>query len=65
NAYQLNDDKGEEGERGEKKAGFIKSNLLASYIHIHFGTQLSLAQNFINNCRKYKEVRMERRKQRW
>ncbi len=62
NAYQLNDGKREEGER---KAGFIKSNLLASYIHIHFGTQLSLAQNFVNNCRKYKEVRMERRKQRW
>ncbi len=56
NAYQLNN--------GEK-AGFIQSNLLASYIHIHFGTQLTLAQNFVNNCYRYKEVRMERRKQRW
>lgn len=56
NAYQLNN--------GEK-AGFIQPNLLASYIHIHFGTQLSLAQNLVNNCYQYKEVRIERRKQRW
>ncbi|MBI4777466.1 cobyrinate a,c-diamide synthase [Candidatus Desantisbacteria bacterium] len=56
NAYKINDN---------EKAGFIKPNLLASYIHIHFGTQLSLAQNFVDNCCRYKEVRMERRKQRW
>jgi cobyrinic acid a,c-diamide synthase len=56
NAYQLN---------SNEKAGFIQPNLLASYIHIHFGTQLSLAQNFVSSCFRYKEVRIERRKQRW
>ncbi len=56
NAYQLND--------GEK-VGFVQPNLLASYIHLHFGSQHSLAQGFVNSCCRYKEVRMERRKQRW
>ncbi|MFH1897439.1 MAG: cobyrinate a,c-diamide synthase [Candidatus Desantisbacteria bacterium] len=56
NAYQLKDN---------EKNGFIQPNLLASYIHLHFGSQLSLAQGFVNSCYQYKGVRMERRKQRW
>jgi len=56
NAYQLNDN---------EKVGFIQPNLLASYIHFHFGSQISLAQGFVKSCCQYKEVRMERRKQRW
>ncbi|MBI4753117.1 cobyrinate a,c-diamide synthase [Candidatus Desantisbacteria bacterium] len=56
NAYQLNDN---------EKVGFIHPNLLASYIHFHFGSQVSLAQGFVKSCCQYKGVRMERRKQRW
>jgi cobyrinic acid a,c-diamide synthase len=56
NAYQLNDN---------EKAGFIKPNLLASYLHIHFGSQRRLAENFIKSCSQYKEIRRKNRIKRW
>lgn len=34
--------------------GFLYKNLLASYVHIHFWSKLSLAKNFINRCRRAK-----------
>ena len=41
----------------EEKKGFIegfhRNNLLASYIHIHFGSDPRLAPNFVAGCREY------------
>lgn len=33
--------------------GLIKGNVLASYAHLHFASDVSLAKNFISSCRKY------------
>jgi len=30
--------------------GFLRWNVLASYAHLHFGSNLKFAKNFINNC---------------
>ncbi|MBI4743801.1 MAG: hypothetical protein HY776_03115 [Actinobacteria bacterium] len=35
--------------------GFVEDNLLASYVHLHFGSNLSLAKNFIESCEKYRK----------
>jgi cobyrinic acid a,c-diamide synthase len=35
------------------KEGFKINNLLASYIHIHFGTDPQLAPNFVESCRRF------------
>ncbi len=41
----------------EEKGGFIegfqRNNLLASYIHIHFGSNPNIAPNFVENCKKH------------
>lgn len=41
----------------EEKGGFIEgfklNNLLASYIHIHFGSDPQLAPNFVESCNRY------------
>ncbi len=34
--------------------GITKENMLAAYPHIHFYADLSLARNFLNNCRQYR-----------
>ncbi len=34
--------------------GFTEDNLLASYVHLHFGSNLNLAKNFVESCEKYK-----------
>lgn len=34
--------------------GFVEDNLLASYVHLHFGSNLNLAKNFVESCEKYK-----------
>lgn len=33
--------------------GYADKNILASYLHLHFGTNPQLAVNFVNNCRNY------------
>lgn len=33
--------------------GLTKNNVLASYIHIHFATDISIAKNFIRKCYEY------------
>jgi cobyrinic acid a,c-diamide synthase len=35
--------------------GYLYKNCLASYIHLHFGSNPQLAQTFVENCRKFKE----------
>ncbi len=34
----------------ERSEGYVKGNLLASYLHLHFGTDPRLAKNFIASC---------------
>lgn len=36
-----------------RQDGWIEYNILASYMHVHFGYDAQLAQNFIEACRKY------------
>ena len=44
--------------RGRKlQDGYMKNNTLASYLHIHFGTNISFARRFIEQCRNYKKGR--------
>lgn len=33
--------------------GFVKNNLLASYTHLHFGSQPVMARNFVNKCNQW------------
>lgn len=33
--------------------GYADKNILASYLHLHFGTNPQLAVNFVNRCRRY------------
>jgi cobyrinic acid a,c-diamide synthase len=40
-------------ERGDQREGFQRDGLLASYIHLHFGSLLSMAPNFVENCRRF------------
>lgn len=34
------------------RVGYAKGNILASYIHIHFGTNIESAVNFVEKCRQ-------------
>ncbi len=34
--------------------GLIRKNVLAGYAHLHFGSDLNFAKNFINSCREFK-----------
>lgn len=36
----------------ERFEGYSSGNIMASYIHLHFGTDASLARNFIEACRQ-------------
>lgn len=36
--------------------GLIQGNVLASYAHLHFASDINLARNFINSCRKYGNI---------
>jgi len=33
--------------------GYFKGNTLGSYIHLHFGSNLKTAENFVASCRKW------------
>ena len=37
--------------------GYFKDNTLTSYVHIHFGTDISWAKKFIRSCGEYKRKR--------
>lgn len=39
--------------QGEFKDGLIYKNVLASYAHLHFGSNLNFARNFIKSCAAY------------
>lgn len=39
--------------------GYLKNNTLVSYVHIHFGTDISWAKKFIRSCEEYKRKRAE------
>ena len=41
--------------------GLSKNNVLASYVHIHFGSKVFWAKNFVNRCAKYSSFRKEQR----
>jgi cobyrinic acid a,c-diamide synthase len=35
---------------GNRSEGFVAENILASYVHLHFGTSISLARHLIEAC---------------
>ncbi len=48
NAYSVID-------KGERREGFHKKNLLASYIHLHLGSLPHMASRFVENCRQFRQ----------
>ncbi|GAB6137038.1 cobyrinate a,c-diamide synthase [Halanaerobaculum tunisiense] len=49
-SYYLYGGKGKDG----RSEGVISDNLLASYVHLHFGSQPRLIDRFLENCQEYK-----------
>lgn len=49
-AYQLANQK-------DRAAGYARDNLLASFLHLHFGTNPSLAPALVESARAYREVK--------
>jgi cobyrinic acid a,c-diamide synthase len=43
-----------QGHEAVKADGYAAANLLASYVHLHFGYNPLLAQNFVDSCRRWK-----------
>jgi cobyrinic acid a,c-diamide synthase len=50
-AYEIVPRRGEEARR----EGYAQGNLLASYVHLHFGARLDLAIRFVNACMRRRE----------
>jgi len=38
-----------------RREGFTRKNVLASYVHIHFGSNINFARQFIDSCRTRKK----------
>lgn len=36
--------------------GYLKGNTVATYLHLHFGSNISVAKNFVESCRNYDSV---------
>jgi cobyrinic acid a,c-diamide synthase len=49
-AYSIQSRKGNESQ----PEGFVKDNLLASYVHLHFASNPDLARNFVNACQLWR-----------
>jgi cobyrinic acid a,c-diamide synthase len=39
--------------------GYRYRNCIASYVHLHFGSNPEMARNFVENCRKFQDNRIE------
>ncbi|MFO8010944.1 MAG: cobyrinate a,c-diamide synthase [Dehalococcoidia bacterium] len=39
----------------ERREGYSNGNIMASYVHLHFGTDPDLARNFIKSCRDWSD----------
>jgi cobyrinic acid a,c-diamide synthase len=35
--------------------GYCRNHILASYVHLHFGSNPEVARNWVEHCRAYKE----------
>lgn len=42
-------------DRTTKMEGYFYKNVLGSYIHLHFGSNLDFAKRLVENCKKLKE----------
>ncbi|GGE13280.1 cobyrinate a,c-diamide synthase [Marinithermofilum abyssi] len=45
------------GRRGKKKEGVVAGNLLAGYTHLHFASNPSMAERWVETCRQYHVTR--------
>jgi cobyrinic acid a,c-diamide synthase len=50
-AYDMKIGKGIDG----KHDGWLEYNVLASYMHMHFGYDAKIIRNFIKSCKKYRQ----------
>lgn len=42
-------------EKGGGKEGFQRKGLLASYVHLHMGSRVHMAQRFVESCRRFRD----------
>ena len=49
NAYEILD-------RGPRREGFLRRDLLASYVHLHFGALPSIAPRFVKKCLEFQTI---------
>ena len=52
-AYQIKPRTG--NENAVKKEGFVKGNILASYVHLHFASNPVIADRFVNACKLWRD----------